>query len=129
MDKPATVAEAMSPLDMMALTARRASADAGLPEAALAGLDRIIVVNSVGRSLKNPCLALAERLGAGGSEQLLTVTGGNTPQLLVNHSAEAIARGEVSMVLLAGAEALDTVLKARRQGVALPWTNDPGRGA
>jgi acetyl-CoA C-acetyltransferase len=125
LDRPAALEDALSPLDMMQLTSVRAAEDAGLTGKALQEVERLIVVNSVGRTVRNPCEALAKRLGADKAEQLLTVTGGNTPQLLVNHSAEAIARGEVSMVLLAGAEALDSVLKARRLETNLNW-DEPG---
>ncbi|MCZ6641536.1 MAG: acetyl-CoA acetyltransferase [Gammaproteobacteria bacterium] len=121
MERPQHLDDALSPSDMMELTAQRAAEDAGLTKAALAQLDRIIVVNSVGRGIPNPTAALARRLGAESCDQLLTITGGNTPQMLVNQTAEAIARGEVSMVLLAGAEALDTVLKARQAGIRLDW--------
>lgn len=121
MERPQNLEDALSPSDMMEETARLAAEDAGLTKAALAELDRIIVVNSVGRTIPNPTAALAKRLGAESCDQLLTITGGNTPQLLVNHTAESIAKGEVSMVLLAGAEALDTVLKARKSGVRLDW--------
>jgi len=121
MERPQNLEDALSPSSMMEETARLAAEDAGLTKAALAKVDRIVVVNSVGRGIPNPTAALAKRLGVESCDQFLTITGGNTPQMLVNHSAEAIANGEVSMVLLAGAEALDTVLKARKTGVRLDW--------
>ena len=122
LDRPATLAEAMSPVAMMEATARAAARDAGLPGSALRQVETLIVVDTVGeRVVDNPPAALARRIGADGSRQWVTVTGGNTPQMLVNRCAEAISKGETSMVLLSGAEALDTQAKARKAGFTLDW--------
>ena len=122
-DRPATFADAMSPLAMMEATARSAAEDAGLTDSVLGEIETLIVVNSVAARpvVDNPPAALARRLGARHCEQYLTVTGGNTPQMLVNSCADAIARGETSLVLLSGAEALDTQRKARKSGETLDW--------
>lgn len=112
----------MSPLAMMEATANRAAEDAGISSGALSGIETLIVVNSVAEPVvHNPPDALARRLGARKCEQRLTITGGNTPQMLINRCAEAIARGQTSMVLLSGAEALDTQRKARRSGATPNW--------
>jgi acetyl-CoA C-acetyltransferase len=65
---------------------------------------------------------LSERVSANPREKLYTTLGGNSPQWLVNETADAIARGEVKVALLAGAEAVNTVRRARQRGVELPWT-------
>ena len=52
-----------------------------------------------------------------------TATGGNTPQWLVNRTAEEIAKGECEVALLAGAEYLATFLGACKQGIDLGWAN------
>lgn len=123
MDRPSTLSAAMSPLDMMEATARLAAEDAGLATSALSQVETLVVVNSVGPMIvDNPPAVLARRLGVPGCDQRLTVTGGNTPQMLVNFYADAIASGKTSFVLLSGAEALDTMRKAQKSGVTLDWS-------
>ncbi len=48
--------------------------------------------------------------------------GGNSPQTLVNTTAGEIQRGEVDLVILTGAEASRSRLRARKAGIDLPWT-------
>lgn len=124
-DRPDDLEAALSPLAMMQATAESAAADAGLEPDRLRSIDTLVVVSSVGPTLvANPPAALARRIGAEEAAQYLTVTGGNTPQTLVNQFAEEIAGGRREMVLLTGAEALDTLAKAVKADVRLDWGND-----
>ena len=66
---------------------------------------------------------LAERLGARPTRQIYTTVGGNTPQFLINEIAAQIASGRARYALIAGAEAVRTLLRARRAGVELHWTS------
>ncbi len=112
---------AMEPVEMMALAARRAEQDAetkGLLERA----DSVRVVNVFSWRYADAPGLLSERVGASPREKLYTTLGGNSPQWLVNETASAIARGDVKVALLAGAEAVNTVRRARQRGVELPWT-------
>ncbi len=77
------------------------------------------------RMFRNPPLSLAKHLGIKPRRTLYTATGGNTPQWLVNRTAEEIARGECDVALLAGAEYIATLLGAMKQGVDLGWGNRP----
>jgi acetyl-CoA C-acetyltransferase len=47
--------------------------------------------------------------------------GGQSPQALVNEFAGAVQRGEYRAVVIAGAEAIGTTKRARKQGVELDW--------
>src|SRR5262249_32563297 len=49
--------------------------------------------------------------------------GGNTPQWLVNETAAKIADGRISLALLVGAEAVRTVVRARRTRTKLAWSS------
>ncbi len=69
------------------------------------------------RMFRNPPLSLAQHLGLEPRRALYTATGGNTPQWLVNRTAEEIARGECEVALLAGAEYIASLLGAMKQGV------------
>ena len=88
----------------------------------LAGVDELVVVKSFREPTRNSPLALAERLGAHRARRWLTPDGGNAPQYLVNRYAEAIARGEAELVLLAGAEAMDNARRLIRSGRKPEWS-------
>ena len=70
---------------------------------------------------------MAKRLGLPNvAAHLYTGSGGNMPQLLVNHYAEQIAAGQARAVLVCGGEALRTQHGVLRQGLPVSWTEDPG---
>ncbi len=116
---------ALDPLGMMVETARRAAEDAGAGPALLAQLDALAVVNVFCWPYRNLPGALAERLGATPSDAIYTTVGGNTPQWLVAETAQKIAEGRVRLALLAGAEAMRTVLRSQRTGTTLSWSTAP----
>jgi acetyl-CoA C-acetyltransferase len=64
---------------------------------------------------------LAARLGVAPARCIYTSMGGNSPQWRVNETAERIARGEVRLALIAGAEVMHGLQLARRAGVKLEW--------
>lgn len=114
-------AQAPEPLEMMARAARLAADDAGVPTL-VEKLDSVQVVNILSWSYADAPGALAERLGAHPKETIYSGIGGNTPQYLVNQTADRIAAGKVGIALIAGVEMLHSSRKARRLGVDLPWT-------
>jgi len=111
---------ASSIIELMEYAVEKTVASAGLPYLPN-DLNDLIVVNSVGTTVKNPPATLARQLGVSQARLQMTVTGGNTPQMLVNHACEEIAEGRSESVLLVGGEALDTVQRARSKGVRLNW--------
>ncbi|MBV8391875.1 MAG: acetyl-CoA acetyltransferase [Alphaproteobacteria bacterium] len=78
-----------------------------------------------GRST-NPPKSVANRIGATPRHLNYSHTGGNMPQYLVNKFAEQIAEGEAELALICGAELLRSTQNARKAGIALDWTEDPG---
>jgi len=116
-------AEALEPVAMMDAVARRAAADAGVGPAVLARLDALAVVNVFCWPYANAPRLLAERLGSRPAEEITTTVGGNTPQWLVNETAAKIADGRISLALLVGAEAVRTVVRARRTRTKLAWSS------
>ncbi|HWZ44490.1 MAG TPA: acetyl-CoA acetyltransferase [Candidatus Saccharimonadales bacterium] len=74
----------------------------------------------------NPPRSVARRLGINASRYLYTWNGGNMPQYMVNHLAEAIAQGEVRAAMIAGGEALRTQHGAEKAGLSSIWSEDPG---
>jgi acetyl-CoA C-acetyltransferase len=117
-------AAAKEPLGLMVDAARLAAADAGGGASLLAAVDSVAVVNVLCWRYRNPPRLLAEQVGARPSEELYSTIGGNTPQWLVNETADRIADGRVGVALIAGAEAMRTLLRAQRTGTPLAWSGD-----
>jgi len=129
------VRASLSPIDMLAKVAADALADTGSSNLA-AAIDTIAVVrftaDSPGdqgrlpkRMFRNPPLSLANRIGAAPRRSFYTATGGNTPQWLVNRTAEEIANGTCDVALLTGAEYIASLLSAMKQGIDLGWASGP----
>ena len=68
--------------------------------------DSVTVVNMFSWYYKDPAGLLCEMLDIQPGIREYTAIGGNTPQWLVNRTADRIARGEISIALLAGGEAM-----------------------
>jgi acetyl-CoA C-acetyltransferase len=113
--------QAMSPPELMAETARRAARDSGAGPALLEKVDYLGVVGTLGWRASNPARLVAEAVGAKPAEEAVSTIGGDTPQAFVHHIAGEIAAGRVHLAVLAGCNAMDTVLRASKQGVRLDW--------
>ncbi len=130
------VAESLSPIGMLETAARAAFTDCCAGDALVRAIDTIAVVRFASdtpdprraghRFYRNPPASLAKAIGAKPRRQFYTMVGGNTPQWLVNRTAEEIARGECDVALLAGQEDLATLRKAMTLGHPLDWNDDPG---
>jgi acetyl-CoA C-acetyltransferase len=125
---PDDPARAREPIDLLADAARSAAADADANRSVLAALDTIAVVDIVSWKYPDPGALLGRRLGAEPRSTMTTTVGGNSPQLLLNELAAAVARGEVRAALVGGTECVYTRWRARREPkVWLDWTqaDDP----
>ncbi len=131
------LANAREPLEMMEIVARAAQDDAGRRDL-LARIDSLQVVNIIAWPYEDTPALLAERLGARPHHRIYTTVGGETPQRIINSTAERIARSETGLALLCGAEVLHSVPRARKAGFRLPWqrrgtpremVGDPRNGA
>lgn len=125
-------AEALEPVALMERAARAAAEDAGLGPGGLEGLDAVVAVQVLGWPYASAAHRLAAGLGALRAHEIDTGVGGNSPQSAVDAMARRIARGEIRTALVAGAEAIRSRRRARKEGVALAWTRDeapagPGR--
>lgn len=129
--------EGGTPIELMVEVARKAAVDAG-PGQAL--LDEIDVIAAIGLTVDTPesgsgaqgmvrnvPQAVCTALDIDPAEKRYTHAGGNTPQMLVNRYAQKIAEGDVSAVLLVGAEALHTMIARLKSGLDLDaWMDDAG---
>ncbi len=112
--------DAHEPLATMEIAARAAEDDAGV-QGLLSGIDSLQIVNIIAWPYQDAPGLLAERLAARPAHRIYTTVGGETPQRLINETAERIVRGESRLALLCGAEAMSSVPRARKQGFKLPW--------
>ncbi len=86
------------------------------------------VANPLSWQYANPGVPVAEALRIDPAELMVTSTGGNNPQSMVNATALAIGRGELEVAVLVGADCVYTQVAARRHPdrPMLPWTVQPG---
>ena len=101
---------------------RAAAEDAGNPDIAV-DAESVQIVYCQTWPYDDPVGRLAERLGASPRHRYYSGIGGTTPQVLVNDTAESIMRGEYDLAVITGAEALDTMRRAKKQGRHLPWSH------
>jgi len=108
-----------SPAELASEAALAALNDSGTDTAALtAAIDTIATTRQFENSTptaqaplglsSNLPRSIAKRIGADPKRAVLEVTGGQSPQHLVNEFAREIAEGRADVVLLAGAEAIST---------------------
>ena len=131
-DAAVALEDRLSPLDLMVGALRAAAEDAsgiapgdssGPGARLLQRVDSVRVVRSLDWHPTNPALTVAERLGVEPRETVLAAIGGNTPQALLHDAAAAIARGELDVVAVTGAECGYTRALVRRSPdrPRLPW--------
>lgn len=106
--------QALEPIELLATAARAADEDAHAHHPLLDRIDTIAVADMVSWKYADPGALLGRILEASPRTTITTTVGGNTPQMLVNKLAPAIARGEHDVVLLGGVETVHTRWRARR---------------
>jgi len=127
---------AQSPAELAARAARAALDDALSVDRLAPAIDVIAAIrqfeisgpNAVapfGRADNFP-RAVARRIGADPARAILEPVGGQGPQHLVNELAESIARGEISLALICGAEAISTVRHLTSRGEKRDWSETIG---
>jgi acetyl-CoA C-acetyltransferase len=102
------VTEKERPVDVLELAAAAANAALDTVTGLRGAIDRVSVVSTLSPAGPALAAALARRAGVQPSLCEMTVTGGNTPQALVNRAATDITAGRLRATLIAGAEALNT---------------------
>ncbi|HAS09686.1 MAG TPA: hypothetical protein DCS55_04080 [Acidimicrobiaceae bacterium] len=114
----------LEPVDLMVVAGQAALEDASVTDAA--AIDSVRTVGLLSWRYTDPGSLVAERLGVGHPvDSGISAMGGNSPQMLLNQTALDIQAGEVSCVLLAGAESWRTRSKYRAAGENPPWTTEP----
>jgi acetyl-CoA C-acetyltransferase len=119
--RPEDPATASAPVDMMADSLRLAAEDSTAGATLLDRADSVRVPSVLSWRYTDPGALVADRLGISPRQTVVTTAGGNSPQMLLNDSALAIQRGELDVVLMAGAEAMYTRFRARKVKAWLDW--------
>ncbi len=122
-DRPADPIDGLEPLALMAESLKRAEADAGA--ALLARLDSLDLVNQVSWPYADMPAQLADLIGANPARAYYGPVGGESPVRYLHQAAARIARGESAVAAIVGAEAQNTLDKARRAKTRLNWTEKP----
>jgi len=121
--------QAPDPFDLMELAARRAAEGAvgrARSSELLTSVTHCYAVHSLSLRHSDPAGVLAARVGASAAAARTSGMGGNVPQWVLNRAAEQVVAGERPLVLVAGAEALATRRRAKRQQLKLNWPGDGG---
>jgi acetyl-CoA C-acetyltransferase len=119
--------EPVEPAQLMVEAVKRAARDAGDP-ALYEKADYVGTISALAWPYEDTPAHLADLLGASPGLRHEPKPGGNSPPELVNHAAAAIARGEVRVAVLAGAEAVYARMRAAREKLALDhWSPRPER--
>lgn len=112
---------APEPLEMWALVAEEAAADARAPFGALESVDDLSIVHCQSWAYDDPARRAAERLGLVRARQHHSILAGTSPQRLLDAAAHRMLRGESRVALVVGGEALATRRAADLAGERLPW--------
>lgn len=114
----------LEPVALLAAAARAARADAGDERGGALRIDTVAVAEILSWRYPDPAALLSRWLGIEPRTTILTTTGGNSPQMLVNRLAAGIQSGDHDVVLLGGVECMYSRRRARRiePKAWLEWT-------
>ncbi|MBA4396010.1 MAG: acetyl-CoA acetyltransferase [Syntrophus sp. (in: bacteria)] len=113
----------LDPLGLMIHASRLALAEAGA-EGLPPLIDTVCVVNSFSCDDEQLPDRLSRALGLNPRDNIYSLIGGNTPQMLVNEFSRDIAAGRRQAVLIAGAEAIHAMVRGARGKVKLDWPDN-----
>ncbi|MET0985076.1 MAG: enoyl-CoA hydratase-related protein [Steroidobacteraceae bacterium] len=119
-DHPPDSSSALEPLALMDKALRAANGDAG--GNLLERIESVDVVGFVTWRYRDPVGLLCQRLGIKPARAVNTSMGGETPIRLIHEAALRIAKGEIRVAAIVGAEAMNSMNRARKERATLDWT-------
>ena len=131
-------AEGSNFLEILEIVGKKAITDCEAKQSLNEELDNVTVIRFVADTpnrdsattkmwgYPNMPKSLANSLGSQTNNLIYTTTGGNSPQLAMNEIAKRIKSGEIDCSLIAGGEALDTLVTRLKSGIDMDWSDDPG---
>jgi acetyl-CoA C-acetyltransferase len=117
--QPKDTAQPLDPLNLMIKTCRMALKDNGTESIKLY-LDTIYMVNVNSWSYEDAPSELSKIIGINPAEKVYLPDGGDSPQMLVNRAARAIASGKSKAILITGAEAAYSV-RSKKKLISEIW--------
>jgi acetyl-CoA C-acetyltransferase len=123
LDKSSDPANGLEPLALMEQALRHAENDAG--SNLLNKIDSLDLINQVTWPYTDMPAQLAARINATPARAFYGPVGGESPIRALHEAAARIARGESRIAAICGAEAQNTLDRARKSGIPLPWTPKP----
>jgi acetyl-CoA C-acetyltransferase len=124
-DRPAELAQALEPVDLMARALRACEADAGAT--LLQAINHLSLVGLISWPYRDPAALLCERLSITPQVRVNGSMGGETPIRLAHEAAIRIARGEPLVAAVVGGEASHSLATAQKLGRLPPWTPPASR--
>jgi acetyl-CoA C-acetyltransferase len=119
-DRPSDLQLSKEPLHLMAEALRRADEDAG--GSWLDRIESLDVVNSMTWGYTNLPAQLSHTLHITPKRAVFGAIGGNTPVSYIHQAAIQIALGKMDVAAVCGAEASQSLLRARKTNTLLRWT-------
>jgi acetyl-CoA C-acetyltransferase len=126
--------QALSYIDLAGRALSAAITDSGASGDVAAAMDTLAAIRAFEMSrpdrkppfgaASNVPRAIANRVGANPARAILTTTGGQTSQQLVGEFARNIASGESECAVIAGSEAISTVLALSAKGEKPDWSEE-----
>ncbi len=118
--QPKDISQPLDPLNLMVNTCQKAFFDTGNVEIKN-NIDTLYMVNINSWSYKDAPSELSNILGINPGQKVYLPDGGDSPQMLVNRGAKAIASGRSKAILITGGEAAYSVYRERKKKIRLNW--------
>jgi acetyl-CoA C-acetyltransferase len=121
-----------SPVELAAAAVREAIKDTAAARDVVGSIDTLAAIRQFEMSTpeaqapfghsNNPPRSIAKRIGANPRRAILEIAGGQGNQQLIGELGEEIARGRSDLAVIAGAEAISTVLHLKSLGDTRDWS-------
>lgn len=89
-------------------------------------VDFLTATNQSSFQYSNFPRTLGNKLGISAKQEVYAPMGGNSPQVLLDDALSKITSGDAECALLAGGEALQTMIARLKLGLSLDWLDEPG---
>ena len=118
--QPKDTAQPLDPLSLIEKTCRMAFTDSGVEELK-EFIDSVYMININSWSYEDAPGELSKIIGVKPVQKVFLPDGGDSPQMLVNRAAKAIATGKSQAILITGGEASYSIYRARKGEITLNW--------
>ena len=127
--------DGLNPQELLAKASQLAIKDSGIKDlnkqidyvgVVRFSVDFLTATNQSSFQYSNFPRTLSNKLGIQATNEIYAPMGGNSPQVLLEDALIKISSGETDCALLAGGEALQTMIARLKEGMSLDWLDEPG---